>query len=139
MEILIIVFIWSFMMSICAQWLQCVSTKMKLTLTVLLGNMLFHICKWKNLRSVKFGVKFEGYSSSHKPSTKPSNSKRKSTSIGSSVSCSYNVEKDVSPTLQQLVDARVIYSVSPAMGHNKVNFSIIIIWSLISHVLIGKF
>ncbi|XP_010547885.1 PREDICTED: histone deacetylase 14 isoform X2 [Tarenaya hassleriana] len=39
---------------------------------------------------------------------------------GASISCSYNTENDpLLPSIQQLTDARVIYSVSAALGHNK--------------------
>lgn len=40
---------------------------------------------------------------------------------GASVNCSFSTEKDpLLPSIQQLTDARLIYSVSAALGHNKV-------------------
>ncbi|KAG6773453.1 hypothetical protein POTOM_020731 [Populus tomentosa] len=36
---------------------------------------------------------------------------------GFSISCSYSLDKD--PLIEKLTDARVIYSVAPAMGHNQ--------------------
>jgi hypothetical protein len=38
---------------------------------------------------------------------------------GFSISCSYSLDKD--PLIEKLTDARVIYSVAPAMGHNQVS------------------
>jgi hypothetical protein len=40
---------------------------------------------------------------------------------GSSINCSFSTEKNpLLPSIQQLADARLIYSVSAALGHNKV-------------------
>jgi hypothetical protein len=39
---------------------------------------------------------------------------------GSSINCSFSTEKNpLLPSIQQLADARLIYSVSAALGHNK--------------------
>ena len=44
---------------------------------------------------------------------------------GAYICCSFSTEKDpLLPSIQQLTDARVIYSVSAALGHNKVSFSL---------------
>lgn len=40
---------------------------------------------------------------------------------GASICCSFSTEKDpLLPSIQQLTDARLVYSVSAALGHNKV-------------------
>lgn len=42
--------------------------------------------------------------------------------IGASISCSHSFHEGINlPSIQELTDARVIYSVAPAMGHNQVH------------------
>lgn len=57
---------------------------------------------------------------------------------GASICCSFSTDKDpLLPSTQQLTDARLIYSVSAALGHNKV-FTCSI-WLLLSLSILNPF
>ncbi|XP_020534435.1 histone deacetylase 14 isoform X2 [Jatropha curcas] len=75
-------------------------------------------CKWKNCQRIDVSTEFVR----HRHFQKQAIVWRKhcSKSIGASISCSYSFEKDPNlPSIQKLTDARVMYSVAPAMGHNQ--------------------
>lgn len=47
--------------------------------------------------------------------------------------CSFSTEKDplLLPSIQQLTDARIIYSVSAALGHNKVSLFLLAVFAFV--------
>ncbi|KAG5529029.1 hypothetical protein RHGRI_029635 [Rhododendron griersonianum] len=85
------------------------------------GNLLLvqnHICKWQNHPRFGSGARIPGHGCilKHIRSSKSYSSK----SFGASISCSTGVDKDFFlPPISQLAEAKMIYSVAPAMGHNK--------------------
>lgn len=83
-----------------------------------LGNlfslMSHHVCKWKSHNQFNLDTKLLG----HRHLWKHSTVQRKTLikNKGGFI-CSYTAEKDLN---LQLSNARVIYSVAPALGHNQV-------------------
>ncbi|OMP08590.1 Histone deacetylase superfamily, partial [Corchorus capsularis] len=86
------------------------------------GNVMFlvrnNVVKWKSHRRFSLNTALLGRGCFCKPSI--ARKKAYSKGIKTSVSCSYSTEESNSlPSLKQLSDARVIYAVAPALGHNK--------------------
>lgn len=77
-----------------------------------------HIRKWQNNPRFGSGAQIVGHGRilKHMRSSKRYSSK----SFGAHICCSTGVEKDfILPPITQLAETKVIYSVAPAMGHNK--------------------
>ncbi|GLT25112.1 hypothetical protein SLA2020_002640 [Shorea laevis] len=86
------------------------------------GNMAFwvwnHVCKWRNYN--RFGLETRSMSGAHFQKHLLSTKKSFRKNIGACVYCLYGMEKDPAlPPKQHLIDARVIYSLAPALGHNQ--------------------
>ncbi|GAV73035.1 Hist_deacetyl domain-containing protein [Cephalotus follicularis] len=86
------------------------------------GDVLFWaqqcVRKWKNHNRFNFDTKYVGNICSHKHLMW--GRKHVAKTIVVSVSCQYSVGKDpYLPCNQGLTDARVVYSLAPAMGHNQ--------------------
>lgn len=101
-------------------------------LLVLLGNALLlvrrRLCGWKKIHT-RFGLDVGPLRSTsyHKNLRNGSGcfSKRRDITI----SCSAGVDKDsYVPSNEKLTDARVIYAVAPAMGHNRVQLDFLLIF-----------
>ncbi|XVF58799.1 hypothetical protein PTKIN_Ptkin07bG0095500 [Pterospermum kingtungense] len=86
------------------------------------GTVMFlvrnHVLKWKNHNRFTPNTTPWGHGRFCKRLI--SGKKCFSKNIKTSVACSYSTEKDDTlPSIKQLTDARVIYAVAPALGHNK--------------------
>ncbi|XVF14817.1 hypothetical protein REPUB_Repub09cG0094100 [Reevesia pubescens] len=86
------------------------------------GTVMFlvrnRLLKWKHHNTFSLNTRLWGHGRFYKHSI--SGRKCFSKKIETSVSCSYSTEKnDTLPSMKQLSDARVIYAVAPALGHNK--------------------
>lgn len=86
------------------------------------GTLMFlvrnHVVKWKNHNRFTFDTTPSGHGRFCKHSI--SGKKCFLKNIKTSVACSYSSEKnDTLPSVKELTDARVIYAVAPALGHNK--------------------
>ncbi|GKV21610.1 hypothetical protein SLEP1_g31572 [Rubroshorea leprosula] len=77
-----------------------------------------HVCKWRNYN--RLGMETRSMSSAHFQKHLISTKKSFRKNIGAYVYCLYGMEKDPAlPPKQHLIDARVIYSLAPALGHNQ--------------------
>ncbi|KAJ9177825.1 hypothetical protein P3X46_012996 [Hevea brasiliensis] len=77
-----------------------------------------NLLKWKKYKRLDFGTVFvKGRRlEKHAVSWREHCTER----IGASISCSHSFNKDTNlPSIQELTNARVIYSVAPALGHNQ--------------------
>ena len=89
-----------------------------------LGNVLFfvrhHLYKWKSHIRIDMDGKFAGGQFS--PKKLRGGRRCFSRSIGgASISCSNSMGKDpYVPSNEKITNARLIYAVAPAMGHNQV-------------------
>lgn len=101
-----------------------ISQSSNLSFTFVVGNLLFlacrNLCKWKNHDRFGSDLRFVRNNSSLQKNIK--SRKRYSSKINSaSISCSNNVGNDSNGfSTAQLNEAKVIYCVAPAMGHNQV-------------------
>ena len=93
----------------------------------MLGNMLFfvrrHLYKWKSHNRNSMNGKPVG--DQFFPKNFRRGRKCFSRSIGASISCSNGIGKDLYVASdERITNARVIYAVAPAMGHNQVYLAV---------------
>lgn len=102
----------------------CKNISWKHRILLVLGNALFlarqHLCKWKNHSRFDLEAKFVR----NRILNKSLRSGRRclSEKTEASISCSTGTGVDpLIPVNKKLSDARIIYAVAPAMGHNQVH------------------
>lgn len=92
---------------------------------LVLGNMFLvwrHLYKWKSLDRIDMDGKFFGDQFFLKNLIR--GRRHFSRSIGASISCSNGIGNDLYiPSNKEVTNAKLIYAVAPAMGHNQVYFS----------------
>lgn len=80
-----------------------------------------HVSKW--MKHLTLGSdRGRGFFHNYVRSSKQYSSK----SNGASISCSHGTDTYLFVPLSTIVDAKVIYSVAPAMGHNQVLFCCVV-------------